>query len=399
MLYQVYNPVEAQRIIMKLGERFLCVRKNPKSKMFQIYTTEAELFRGVSLDFEEILSITTFVYPMNEYVYDLETGFHFQTGIGMCIVHNTDSVMVSCPDEWSKEQTFANSLALAEEITDSLFTKPCKLEFEKVFYPYFLKGKKMYAGLMAETVSEELKLQIKGLFLVRRETPDVVREFGFRILHLMLRENNSFQVLQELKTYVENVLDGKIPLQKFVKTMSIQAEECYKTTSAVRSLATTVNDRLGYTEYFPGDRVKFIQIVPPSTVEKLSKQTFLSWGKGKGKKEERKFYISTRDVPQLLKIEDPAYVEKHNLLVDYEYYLEVLEKKTMDLLQFESVRVAVQEYFNQVLRKFRTADFKPPPKKRTEQRNLENSLLRQQSNKKMKTMYDFYPKKMLELKK
>ncbi len=272
MFYQVYDPFQAQKIIIKLGDSFSHLRKNPKSKVYQIHTTELEM----DVDLEEIISITTYMYGMDDYVYDLETGYHFQTGIGTCLVHNTDSVMVSCPEEWTREQTFKYSMELADEITAELFVEPCKLEFEKVISPYLLKGKKMYAGLMAEALKDIPKMLIKGLFLVRRETSEVVRDFGFRTLDLMLRENNSFQVLKELQTYIDDILEGNIPLEKFIKNMSIQAEDRYKGEfPAVRVLATQVNERRGYMEYQPGDRVKFIQIVPPSIVKKMSQQSTL----------------------------------------------------------------------------------------------------------------------------
>lgn len=397
MLYQVYSPIEAQRVIMRLGDSFSALRKNPKSKTYRIYTQDSDI--GV-VDLEEIISINTYTYPENEYVYDLETGCHFHTGVGVCLVHNTDSVMISCPEEWSKEQTFEYSMELADEITAKLFTSPCKLEFEKVFSPYFLKGKKMYAGLMAEALADIPKMQIKGLFLVRRETSEMVRDFGFRVLDLMLRENNSFQVLRELETYIEDILEGNVPLEKFMKNMSIQADDRYKgDLPAIRVLASKVNERLGYMEYHPGDRVKYVQVVPPSIVQKMNTQATIQWGtqanatthsKARGKAKQGDFFISTKGVPQMLKVEDPTYVKKHDLLVDYEYYLESLERKIMDLLQFESVRIAVQQLFNQKLQKFHTADFKPSSKKRS---SVTLTTTRSQPlGKKMKTLFDFYPK-------
>ena len=51
----------------------------------------------------------------------------------------------------------------AAELVTSKFTKPIKLEFEKVYFPYLLINKKRYAGLYWTKPEKYDKMDSKGI--------------------------------------------------------------------------------------------------------------------------------------------------------------------------------------------------------------------------------------------
>ena len=57
----------------------------------------------------------------------------------------------------------------AADMVSATFTKPIKLEFEKVYCPYLLMNKKRYAGLYWTKPEKYDKLDAKGIETVRRD--------------------------------------------------------------------------------------------------------------------------------------------------------------------------------------------------------------------------------------
>lgn len=78
-----------------------------------------------------------------EEMYSIKNGYTWDSEV---VYGDTDSVMIKfgCDD-------VKTSMELGEEaavaVTEKLFVKPIRLEFEKIYYPYLLMNKKRYAGL------------------------------------------------------------------------------------------------------------------------------------------------------------------------------------------------------------------------------------------------------------
>jgi hypothetical protein len=115
----------------------------------------------------------------DDYVYDLETcSHHFHVGPGDMIVHNTDSVFLHLEGVTDVKEASARAEQLAA-IVDALIPKPNRLEFEKVYRPLLLKGKKRYCGRKYEEGQGDGEMDTKGLEMVRRDNfpllPDTQR--------------------------------------------------------------------------------------------------------------------------------------------------------------------------------------------------------------------------------
>jgi hypothetical protein len=77
------------------------------------------------------------------------------------IYGDTDSVMVRFgPDDLAKVMAMG---AEAADFVSAKFTKPIKLEFEKVYFPYLLISKKRYAGLYWTKTEKYDKMDSKGI--------------------------------------------------------------------------------------------------------------------------------------------------------------------------------------------------------------------------------------------
>ena len=293
------------------------------------------------------------LYPALDFVYALATeSNHFQAGIGTIVVHNTDSVMVSFPEHWTEEEGFENANALAKEITLKLFKSPCKLEYEKIYSPYILLKKKKYAGLKRESLEDKPVIDVKGLDTIRRENSFLVVDFLNRVLELLLIHRSPAQVYSELETYLENIVENRIDVSKFIMGKTMKDREEYKNADVIPHfvLASKVNKRIGYEHYMHGDRVQYVQYIPGYVSdyfeENIGKQTTL-WNKQPPRK-----MPNVRQLKTLDKIEDPKFVQENNLKIDYDYYIQSLEKKLADLIQFYFISKDVDKLFKKYIRIF-----------------------------------------------
>ena len=152
--------------------------------------------------------------PTTDYVYDLETAnHHFSAGIGELIVHNTDSLYLTCPDSvyedadntykrecsdrsqslleakeryWTKmvEITMYNMNQLKESVADYLLndngTLFLKMAYEEVGFPTVLCGKKKYYMIPhIERINFRPKeLFIRGIDIIKQGKAKIAKELG-----------------------------------------------------------------------------------------------------------------------------------------------------------------------------------------------------------------------------
>jgi DNA polymerase elongation subunit (family B) len=89
------NKLEVQKIYLTL------LKYNYSSKIKYISETEYKIYINKTIsEFNKSIKKIEFFGYSNDYVYDLETeSHHFAAGIGQLVVHNTDSLYISCPDK------------------------------------------------------------------------------------------------------------------------------------------------------------------------------------------------------------------------------------------------------------------------------------------------------------
>jgi len=114
-------------------------------------------------------------------LYSKKNGWPHDTEV---VYGDTDSVMVKFGVKTVEEAIRVGKEA-AEKIT-KIFKHPIKLEFEKVYYPYLLMGKKRYAGLFWTKKEKWDKLDCKGIESVRRDNCKLLRDTIKKILDYVL---------------------------------------------------------------------------------------------------------------------------------------------------------------------------------------------------------------------
>jgi DNA polymerase delta subunit 1 len=205
---------------------------------------------------------------------------------------DTDSVMIKFGVDTVAE-TMPLAIQAAEEVT-SIFPKPIKLEFEKIYMPYLLMNKKRYAGLLWTKPDKWDKIDSKGLETVRRDNCLLVRRMVTKVLHKILIERNVPDAIDYVKGTIADLLQNKVDISLLVITKSLgkSADSAdYKAKQAHVELAARMKKRDPGSAPAVGDRVAYVLI-----------QT-------------------AKGAPQYEKSEDPIYVLDNNLPIDAQYYL------------------------------------------------------------------------------
>lgn len=146
------------------------------------------------------------------------------------IYGDTDSIFVALPDTSLTEAMKISSQA-ADKITEVLAAPPVKLEFEKVFSCMILANKKNYVGLMHTLGKNGGKLLMRGLSVVKRDQPKLLRETMSKAIHLTIVDSNWPKAAELIKSTTRAIAyDGgqcKPPYNvwDFATTMAITKPE------------------------------------------------------------------------------------------------------------------------------------------------------------------------------
>ena len=211
---------------------------------------------------------------------------------------DTDSVMVEFPmDGRVGQEALDYSWKLGEqaaEMCNKMFKKPKNLELEKVYWPYILYSKKRYAAKMwTQGKDGKMKMDyvdVKGLQLVRRDNTRHVREVSKEVLDILLESDNPEPAKELARKRSRELLGGEVPLEKLVLSQSLA--ESYKNENLAHvRVRDKMREREPGSEPKPGDRVPYVLV--KSTV---------------------------KNATQGDRAEDPLWVQRHNLPLDYDYY-------------------------------------------------------------------------------
>ncbi|KAJ1685857.1 hypothetical protein LUZ63_017247 [Rhynchospora breviuscula] len=181
----------------------------------------------------------------------------------------------------------------AAEFISGTFTKPIKLEFEKVYFPYLLISKKRYAGLYWTNPEKFDKMDTKGIETVRRDNCLLVKNLVTESLHKILIDRDVPGATQYVKNTISDLLMNRIDLSLLVITKGLtKTGDNYAVKAAHVELAERMRKRDAATAPNVGDRVPYV---------------IINAAKG-AKAYERS--------------EDPIYVLENNIPIDPQYYLD-----------------------------------------------------------------------------
>lgn len=154
---------------------------------------------------------------------------------GRIIYGDTDSFMIDLGIKDKKECHYWGNL-LVKEI-NSLFEDPIKMEFEKADDGIFFKKKK-YAYLCIDKFGKyktkiivdaegkytnEYIIETKGIVVQRRDNSKLLRDIYLSLLKKCLLRESFINVMTELISCIEDLINYRYPISKFAITRSVAA--------------------------------------------------------------------------------------------------------------------------------------------------------------------------------
>ena len=187
-----------------------------------------------------------FIGYSKDYVYDLETeSHHFAAGIGQLVVHNTDSLYISCPKEYYLEldkQYYTNQITKEEyntqlvlktfqaiedikiKVNEYLYndngTKYLKMSYEEVLYPLAFLSKKKYFGIPHETLPnfKPKDLFIRGLEVKKRGVSELLRIICMDLMWKSMDLDNTKSLRELVENKIKELFNTKWNLEDFIQT-------------------------------------------------------------------------------------------------------------------------------------------------------------------------------------
>ena len=135
---------------------------------------------------------------------------------------------------------------------------PMELSYEKTLMPFILLKKKRYVGMLYETDPKKGKLKYMGLSIKRRDSCDYLKDVYGGILNILMKENDIMKSVEFLNRCLEELVQGRVPMDKLTITRALSSYYKNPQTIAHRVLADRVGKRDPGNKPKPGDRIKFV---------------------------------------------------------------------------------------------------------------------------------------------
>ena len=241
-----YTQLKAQTFYLYFKQLGFNVLIDTFSELFQtncIYRLKVikeRIFDG------NIIQNIEFLGYSNDYVYDLETSsHHFAAGIGNLVVHNTDSLYISCPDSYYLDfdkDYFSNKIDKEEYNTKLVLTtfraiedikvkvnkylyqnngtKYLKMSYEEVLYPLAFLSKKKYFGIAHETLPnfKPKDLFIRGLEVKKRGVSELLKIICMDLMWKSMDLNNTKTLRELVNDKIKEIFTKKWGLEDFIQT-------------------------------------------------------------------------------------------------------------------------------------------------------------------------------------
>lgn len=227
---------------------------------------------------------------------------------------DTDSIYVEFKTNKKGHEHFKEVFRISEEASKRIsetFKAPMELEFEKIMYPFIIWNKKRYATVIWTNPVKYDYIDYKGISVTRRDFCLFVRDRASEILEKLLLHNiykfdfdnqtdNINLAKNHAETIITKLLAGQVPIKELYISRSLR--DGYKNQNIPHvALCRKMRERDPNNVPQIGDRVKYV---------------FVQTG-GPAK-------------TQAEKVEDPDYVLKNGIPLDYYYYYEHQLKSTIE---------------------------------------------------------------------
>lgn len=192
-------------------------------------------------------------------IYDAKRIVETEFG-GEVIYGDTDSIFIKFPTKDLAESIQLGQKA-AERITHLINRKPYRIEYEKTLFPFILFCRKRYVGMLYEDdPNKKPKRKEMGIALKRRDSAPIVKDVFGGALDILMEERDIRKAQRFVNEKLADVLQNKIPLEKFILTK--QLGDNYKNPDQLAHvvLANRMKERDPGSAPQIGDRIPFVYV-------------------------------------------------------------------------------------------------------------------------------------------
>jgi DNA polymerase elongation subunit (family B) len=218
--------------------------------------------------------------------------------VGFQVIYSdTDSIFAKLTETESgitdrREETLKKAKEISERISKEL---PLELEIQDFFKAIFFTGKKKrYAAL-----TDKGEIVVRGLEVRRGDWCEVAKEVQTEVIRLILVEKDPKRAMEYVKRIIQDLKEGKIPLDKLIIHKTITRKiSGYETKQAHVIAAERALASPSHIAYEIGSKIPYVVI------------------KGPGKTSDRAFPVDIIESSEGNEI----YADRGKYLVDVEYY-------------------------------------------------------------------------------
>ncbi len=242
------------------------------------------LMNAADIGDDSAIQSIEYIGKCSGYVYDLETAsHHFAAGVGRIVVHNTDSLYVSCNKKYFKEydrQYYTGKIdkiaygkkLVAETITQIEIAKNAvnahliadngskhlKMAYEEVLYPVAFLSKKKYYGVPHESKIDfyPKNLFMRGLEIVKRGSSDVLKDIVNQIIREVMDISSTTDIIEIVRKAIQRFFTTEWPVDVFAKSKVYRAD---KNNVSVKTMIRRYQD-IGYPK-IPEQNIRFKTVV------------------------------------------------------------------------------------------------------------------------------------------
>jgi len=318
------SAIKAQEIYLALTSLRYVIKIEVNNNIYKL--TRLKTLNNKIINEKYQITKIEYVGNTSQYVYDLETeSHHFAAGIGKLVVHNTDSLYISCPKEYytdKDKEYYTNQISKEKYNTDLILitfkaiedikvkvneylykdngTKYLKMSYEEVLYPLAFLSKKKYFGIPHENIPnfKPKDLFIRGLEVKKRGVSEILKIICMDLMWKAMDLENTKSLRELTLIKVKEIFTKKWNLEDFIQTGVWKPE---KKNITINSFAERMKDE-GKTIPTPGERFNYVII----------------------KKYPFKYDFKGRQLPlkKADKMEYTDVVEKNNYDIDLKYYFD-----------------------------------------------------------------------------
>jgi DNA polymerase delta subunit 1 len=307
---------------------------------------------------------------------------------------DTDSIYVKFKSDLKGQDHMDYVFKVAPECSDRIsetFKKPIELEFEKVMYPFILFSKKRYASLYWTNPKSFDYIDYKGIQVVRRDNCEYVRENSKKIFEYILKNekvlNYEFDTVEEVietsKEYarekIRKLVNSEVPMKQLMLSKSLRSGYAFD-----NKAVCTMCDKTYYELNVVGKKEMNISVLhalknknkshilefletehmcPSCKNECLFKRCpanipHVALARKRQERDKMDIVASGDRVPyvfatyqstkQFEKVEDPDYIIKNGIPIDYIYYFEHQFKSAIQTI-FEPMMEDVTELWKDLI--------------------------------------------------